>query len=61
VGARTGRLDRRAEYYRRNLAGDVLMVFPGMVLGRVERSEVILIQPRTTGTAPAVLRPEVSR
>ena len=50
-----------AEYYRRNLAGDVLMVFPGMVLGRVERSEVILIRPRTTGTAQAVLRPDVSR
>ena len=50
-----------AEYYRRNLAADVLMVFPGMVLGRVERSEVILIQPRTTGTAQAVLQPDVSR
>jgi hypothetical protein len=50
-----------AEYYRRNLAGDVLMAFPGTVLWQVERSEVILIQPRTTGTAQAVLRPDVSR
>jgi hypothetical protein len=54
-------MDRRAEYYRRNLARDVLMVFPGIVLGRVERSHRILIQPRTSGTAQAVLRPDVSR
>ena len=50
------RTSRRWWAQRRDL--DALIT--GTVLGRVERSEVILIQPRTTGTAQAVLRPDVS-
>ena len=40
-----------AEYYRRHLAGETLMVFPGMVLDRETTIQVIEAAPRWTSVS----------